>query len=63
MNYLLDHSEIREAVAKLCANFPGDYWRECDKNDYYPEKFVSALTEGGYLAALIPEEYGGLGLQ
>ena len=59
----MDHLEIREAVSKLCANFPGDYWRECDKNNSYPEKFVSALTKGGYLAALIPDEYGGLGLQ
>ena len=58
----LDHPEIREAVAKLCADFPGEYWRRCDREQAYPTGFVSALTEAGYLAALIPEEYGGLGL-
>ncbi len=62
MTYELDHPEIREAVAKLCANFPGSYWRECDRAQAYPTDFVQALTEAGYLSALIPEEYGGLGL-
>jgi len=58
----LDHPEIREAVTKLCADFPGEYWRGCDRSQAYPTAFVTALTEAGYLAALIPEEYGGLGL-
>jgi acyl-CoA dehydrogenase len=57
-----DHSEIREAVRKLCAKFPGDYWRRLDANRAYPAEFVTALTEAGYLATLIPEEYGGAGL-
>ncbi len=62
MTYALDHPEIREAVAKLCADFPGAYWRRCDREQAYPTDFVTALTDAGYLAALIPEEYGGLGL-
>jgi alkylation response protein AidB-like acyl-CoA dehydrogenase len=53
--------EIRSAVRELCAGFPGEYWRELEP-DRYPEKFVAALTEQGWLAALIPEEYGGAGL-
>lgn len=57
-----DHSDIREAVAKLCAGFPGEYWRKLDREMAYPTEFVSALTESGFLAALIPEEYGGAGL-
>jgi alkylation response protein AidB-like acyl-CoA dehydrogenase len=56
------HAEIREEVAKLCARFPGEYWRRLDEVRGYPSEFVAALTEGGYLAALIPEEYGGAGL-
>jgi len=56
------HSEIREEVRKLCLNFPGAYWRELDRAAAYPEAFVRALGEGGWLAALIPEEYGGSGL-
>ena len=54
--------EIREAVRRLCANYPGAYWRERDRNREYPEAFVKALTDAGYLAVLIPEEYGGSGL-
>ena len=54
--------EIREAVRRLCANYPGEYWRELDRNREYPEVFVKALTDAGYLAVLIPEEYGGSGL-
>ena len=54
--------EIREAVRRLCANYPGDYWRELDRNREYPEAFVKALTDAGYLAVLIPEEYGGSSL-
>ena len=57
-----DHAEIREAVRTLCARFPGDYWRELDRERAYPTAFVAALTEAGFLAALIPEEYGGGGL-
>jgi acyl-CoA dehydrogenase len=57
-----DHSEIRAGVRKICADFPGAYWRALDANQDYPEAFVAALTKAGYLAALIPEEYGGAGL-
>jgi alkylation response protein AidB-like acyl-CoA dehydrogenase len=53
--------EIRKAVRELCAGFPGEYWRELEP-DRYPEEFVRALTADGWLAALIPEEYGGAGL-
>jgi hypothetical protein len=56
------HAEIRQEVAKLCARFPGEYWRKLDQVRGYPTEFVDALTEAGYLAALIPEEYGGAGL-
>jgi acyl-CoA dehydrogenase len=56
------HPEIREEVRKLCARFPGEYWRKLDEARAYPSEFVQALTEAGYLAALIPEEYGGAGL-
>src|ERR1700758_135166 len=56
------HAEIREEVAKLCARFPGEYWRRVDRERAYPTEFVQALTEAGYLAVLIPEEYGGAGL-
>ena len=56
------HLEIRQEVAKLCAKFPGEYWRKLDQERAYPTAFVTALTEAGYLAALIPEEYGGAGL-
>lgn len=57
-----DHAEIREEVRKLCARFPGEYWRKLDAERGYPTAFVSALTEAGYLSVLIPEEYGGSGL-
>src|SRR5690349_2231857 len=53
---------IREAVRALCAEFPGEYWRNVDRERAYPTKFVQALTKAGFLAALIPEEYGGSGL-
>jgi acyl-CoA dehydrogenase len=56
------HAEIREAVRRLCADFPGEYWRACDRERAYPTAFVQALTEAGYLSALIPEEFGGAGL-
>ena len=54
-------NEIRAAVRELCAQFPGEYWRALEP-DRYPEEFVKALTENGWLATLIPEEYGGAGL-
>ncbi len=57
-----DHAEIREEVRKLCARFPGEYWRKLDEARGYPTEFVTALTEAGYLSVLIPEEYGGSGL-
>jgi len=53
---------IREAVRALCADFPGEYWRRLDRDRGYPSEFVAALTKAGFLAALIPEEYGGSGL-
>ena len=56
------HQEIRAAVRGLCARFPGDYWRKLDEARAYPEEFVRALTDAGWLSALIPEEYGGAGL-
>jgi alkylation response protein AidB-like acyl-CoA dehydrogenase len=55
-------ASIRAAVRALCANFPGEYWRKLDRERAYPTAFVNALTEAGFLAALIPEEYGGSGL-
>ena len=55
-------SAIRDEVAKLCARFPGAYWRDLDTRRAYPTEFVAALTEAGYLGALIPEQYGGVGL-
>jgi alkylation response protein AidB-like acyl-CoA dehydrogenase len=61
-NPAMAHPEIREAVTRLCAQFPGEYWRTLDTARAYPTEFVQALTEAGYLAALIPEEYGGAGL-
>jgi acyl-CoA dehydrogenase len=57
-----DYPEIREAVSRLCAQFPGEYWRELDRANRYPSEFVNALTESGFLSVLIPEEYGGSGL-
>src|SRR5215213_5524489 len=56
------YHELREAVRALCARFPGSYFRELDQEGAYPEAFVQALTESGWLSALIPEEYGGSGL-
>jgi alkylation response protein AidB-like acyl-CoA dehydrogenase len=55
-------ASIRAAVRALCAGFPGEYWRELDRDRAYPTAFVDALTKAGFLAALIPEEYGGSGL-
>jgi acyl-CoA dehydrogenase len=56
------HAEIRVEVARLCSQFPGSYWRALDRESAYPAEFVRALAEGGWLAALIPEEHGGSGL-
>ena len=53
--------EVREAVRALCSQFSGEYWRGIDEARAYPEEFVKALTDAGWLAALIPEEYGGSG--
>jgi acyl-CoA dehydrogenase len=53
---------IREEVRRLCQDFPDTYWQDVDKHEKYPQEFVDALTSSGYLAALIPEEYGGAGL-
>jgi alkylation response protein AidB-like acyl-CoA dehydrogenase len=57
-----DYADIRQSVRALCAGFPGEYWREHDRDRAYPKAFVRALTEAGFLAALIPEDYGGSGL-
>ena len=57
-----DYPEIREAVQRICAHYPGEYWRGLEDERAYPTEFVNALTEAGYLAALIPEEYGGSGM-
>ena len=56
------HDSVRSAVRELCARFGNEYWRRADEQRAYPEEFVAALTEAGYLACLIPEEYGGAGL-
>jgi alkylation response protein AidB-like acyl-CoA dehydrogenase len=63
MNEREDLDEIRRAVRALCAEFPGEYWREKDRERAYPGEFVDALTRAGFLAALIPEEFGGSGLK
>ena len=57
-----EFADIRTSVRALCAKFPGEYWRVLDRERAYTTEFVAALTEAGYLAALIPEEYGGSGL-
>ena len=58
----LSYPEIREAVQKLCAQFPGAYWQSMDRDRSYPTEFVNALTQSGFLSVLIPEQYGGSGL-
>ena len=58
----LSYPEIREAVQKLCAHFPGAYWQSMDRDRSYPTEFVNALTQSGFLSVLIPEQYGGSGL-
>jgi alkylation response protein AidB-like acyl-CoA dehydrogenase len=58
----VSEGEIRSAVRELCARYPDTYWRDVDRREAYPEEFVRALTEAGWLAALIPDQYGGAGL-
>src|ERR671917_1549770 len=57
------HERLRRGVREVCARFPNGYWRELDAERRYPQEFVGAMGEAGYLAALIPEEYGGMGLE
>jgi acyl-CoA dehydrogenase len=57
-----DYPDIREAVRRVCADFPQEYWRTKDEAEAYPTEFIDALTRAGFLAALIPEQYGGTGL-
>ena len=57
-----DYADIRDGVRKVCADYPGEYWREKDEKSEYPHEFVDRMTKDGYLGALIPEEYGGAGL-
>ena len=57
-----DYPEIREGVRAICKNYPSEYWRKLEDSDEYAEEFVKELTAAGYLAAQIPEEYGGSGL-
>ncbi|SAL45194.1 acyl-CoA dehydrogenase [Caballeronia cordobensis] len=57
-----DYADLRDAVRRICRDFPGDYWRKLDNERGYPTEFVNALTAGGFLGALIPEAYGGSGM-
>ncbi|MEJ1975768.1 MAG: acyl-CoA dehydrogenase family protein [Acetobacteraceae bacterium] len=57
-----DFPELRDAVRRICARYPGSYWRELDDKEDYPTAFIDELTKAGFLASLIPEEYGGSGL-
>jgi acyl-CoA dehydrogenase len=57
-----DYGEIREAVRRICAQYPGPYWRALEEREAYPTEFVNALTQSGFLGALIPQDYGGSGL-
>src|SRR5437763_2849310 len=57
-----DYPELRESVRKICDKYPGEYWRKLEDEQAYPTAFVEELTKGGFLASLIPEEYGGAGL-
>src|SRR5215203_6761418 len=57
-----DYPELRDSVRRVCERYPGEYWRGLDEASAYPTAFIKELTEGGFLSALIPEEYGGTGL-
>ena len=57
-----EQRQLQAGVAEICKRYPGEYWRELDRAREYPEAFVTELTRAGYLAALIPQEYGGAGL-
>ncbi len=57
-----DYPELREAVRRICERYPGEYWRKLEAEQAYPTEFIEELTKGGFLASLIPEEYGGSGL-
>jgi acyl-CoA dehydrogenase len=57
-----DYPELRDSVRRVCERYPGEYWRGLDEASAYPTEFIKELTEGGFLSALIPEEYGGTGL-
>src|ERR1700758_1680341 len=57
-----DYPELRSTVRRICEKFPGEYWRDLDSRSGYPTEFVAALTDAGFLGALIPETYGGSGL-
>jgi acyl-CoA dehydrogenase len=56
------HEDLRRGVREVCSRFPNEYWRDLDAERLYPEEFVASMTGAGYLGALIPEEYGGMGL-
>jgi acyl-CoA dehydrogenase len=62
MSLTEDYAEIRESVRRICADYPGSYWRDLDEREAYPSEFVKAMTDAGFLSALIPEEFGGAGL-
>src|SRR5215831_18981286 len=57
-----DYPELRQSVRKICEKYPGAYWRKLENEQAYPTEFIEELTQGGFLASLIPEEYGGSGL-
>src|SRR5690242_11447518 len=57
-----DYPELRESVRKICERYSGEYWRKLEAEQAYPTEFITELTQGGFLASLIPEEYGGSGL-
>ncbi len=57
-----EREQIRHSVREIVTDFPGEYWQKLDRELGYPQEFIEALTKGGWLAALIPEEYGGSGL-
>ena len=57
-----DYPELRESVRRICQKYPGEYWRDLEDRSAYPTEMVTDLTAGGFLAALIPQQYGGAGL-